>query len=126
MKKHPKLTILRGLLFTYCIENTRDLEREEIIASKNINDPKELAELFDALTKPEFLSYKEDEQQWFIDTLEYFLATDENFESVFYLFDTYFEDEIADKKDFMRVLLEQLKNYKNKMIEEKPIQDQIL
>lgn len=117
MKRQPKLTILPGLLFTYCIENTRDIEREEIIVSKNVNNPEELAELFDALTKPEFFSYREDEQQWFIDTLEHFLSTDENFESVFYLFDTYFEDEIADKRVFMQVLLDRLKSYKSEAAE---------
>ncbi|NVZ69600.1 hypothetical protein [Pseudomonas costantinii] len=118
MKKQPKLRILRGLLFTYCIENTKDLDREEIIVSKNVNDADELAELFDALTKPEFLSYREDEQQWFINTLEHFLATNENFESVFYLFDTYFEDDIADKRVFMKVLLNRLQNYKNEATSE--------
>lgn len=111
MKKQPKLIILRGLLFTYCIENTKDLEREEIIVSKNVNDNVELSELFDALTKSEFLTYRKDEQQWFIDTLEHFLTTDENFESVFYLFDTYFEDDIVDKRAFMKVLVERLKIY---------------
>ncbi|OPA90108.1 hypothetical protein BFW87_21860 [Pseudomonas fluorescens] len=112
MTKQPKLKILRGLLFTYCIENTKDLDREEIIASKNVNDASELSELFDVLTKPEFLSYREDEQQWFINTLEHFLATDENFDSVFYLFDTFFEDEILDKREFMTILLSCLLNYK--------------
>lgn len=112
MKKKPDLAILRGLLFTYCIENCRDAEREQVIASKNINNEKELSELFNTLTKPEFFSYKEDEQQWFIDTLQHFLSTNENFSSVFYLFDTYFEDEIRDNRQFMTVLLECLKRYK--------------
>lgn len=123
MNKKPDLKILRGLLFTYCIENTKNLDREEIIVSKNVNNPKELAELFDALTKSEFFSYREDEQQWFIDTLEHFLSTDENFESVFYLFDTYFEDEIFDKRAFMTVLLERLKSYMSEALSAKSIQD---
>ena len=113
MNKRPDIQILRGLLFTYCIENTEDLDREEIIASKNINNSEELSELFDALTQSEFFSYREDEQQWFIDTLEHFLSTDENFESVFYLFDTYFVDELIDKRAFMAVLLERLRSYKS-------------
>ncbi len=123
MKRQPKLTILRGLLFTYCIENTTDVEREGIIVSKDVNNPKELAELFDALTKSEYFSYREDEQQWYIDTLEYFLSTDEDFESVFYLFDTYFEDEILDKRAFMAVLLERLKSYMSEALSAKSIQD---
>jgi hypothetical protein len=113
MKKKPDLEILRGLLFTYCIENTKNLEREETIASKNINDETELSELFDTLTKPEFLSYREDEQLWFIETIEHYLSTDEDFESVFYLFDTYFEDDIIDKRHFMTVLLKCLNTYKS-------------
>lgn len=111
MKKKPSLAILKGLLFTYSTENTKDLEREEIIASKNINNKADLAELFDILTKPEFLLYKKDEQLWFIETIEHYLSINEDFEAVFYLFDTYFEDDISDKKDFMRVLLKRLKNY---------------
>ncbi len=111
MKKKPSLPILRGLLFTYCIENTKDLEREKIITSKNINHETELAELFDTLTKPEFISYRKDEQLWLIETIEHYLSTDEDFESVFYLFDTYFDDEIIDKRRFMKVLLDCLKLY---------------
>lgn len=113
MKKGPSLEILKGLLFTYNIENTEDREREEIIVSKDINNETELSELFDTLTKPEFLSYRKDEQEWFIDTLQHYLSTDENFESVFYLFDTYFEQEINNKRQFMKVLLNCLKSYNN-------------
>ncbi|MEB2649516.1 hypothetical protein SOP86_28145 [Pseudomonas canadensis] len=113
MKKKPTLTILQGFLFTYSTENTRNLEREEIIVSKNVNDETELSELFDILTKPEFLSYTEDEQLWFIETIEHYLSKDEDFESVFYLFDTYFEDDITNKRAFMAVLLERLKSYRN-------------
>jgi len=98
-------------LFTYCTENTKNLEREEIIASKNVNSKTELAELFNILTKPEFLSYREDEQIWFIDTIELYLSKGDDFETAFYLFDTYFEDEITDKRQFMKVLLESLKRY---------------
>lgn len=113
MKKGPSLEILKGLLFTYNIENTEDREREEIIVSKDINNETELSELFDTLTKPEFLSYRKDEQEWFIDTLQHYLSTDENFESVFYLLDTYFEQEINNKRQFMKVLLNCLKSYNN-------------
>ncbi|MFP3670690.1 hypothetical protein SB717_37015, partial [Priestia sp. SIMBA_032] len=85
MKNKPKLSILRGLLFTYCVENSKNLEREETIASKDVNSSKELAELFDILTRPEFLPYREDEQQSFIETLQHFLEAGESFEFVFYL-----------------------------------------
>ena len=61
MKLKPNLSIIQSLLFTYCIENTRNSQREEIIASKNINKPKDLLELFDALTKPEFYTYTPEE-----------------------------------------------------------------
>lgn len=111
MNKKPDLEILQGLLFTYSIENTKNLEREEIIASKNINNETELSELFDELTKPDFLSYREDEQEWFIETIQHFLSANNDFESVFYLFDTYFEDNIIDKRSFMKTLLNCLKKY---------------
>lgn len=111
MKYQPKLSILRSLLFTYSIENLDDPEREIFIASKNVNNDKELVELFNKLTKPEFISYGHDERQWHIDTIRHFLETDEDFESVFYLFDTYFDDEIIDKRRFMKVLLDCLKLY---------------
>ncbi|QJI29770.1 hypothetical protein HKK55_13945 [Pseudomonas sp. ADAK18] len=105
MKFSPSLSITRSLLFTYCIENIDDVEREAFIVSKNINDDKELSELFDKLTKPVFLSYKIDERQWHIDTLQHFLKVNDSFDSVFYLFDTYFDDEIVDQRQFMRILL---------------------
>jgi hypothetical protein len=111
MKYKPCLPIIQGLLFTYCIENSRDRDREEFISSKNVNNKEELTELFNKLTKPEFLNYKHEERRWHIDTLQHFLATEENFESVFYLFDTYFEDEILDKRDFMKTLLNCLLKY---------------
>lgn len=112
MKRRPQLSILKGLLFTYCIENSRNLEREEIIASKNVNDSKELAELFDALTKPEFYTYTLEEQDWYIETIRYCLSTEEAFDSVFYLFDTYFEDNINNNRAFIRTLLECLTRYR--------------
>lgn len=111
MNKKPDLEILQGLLFTYSIENTKDLKREEIIVSKDINNETELSELFDELTKPDFLSYREDEQEWFIETIQHFLSANNDFESVFYLFDTYFEDNIIDKRGFMKTLLNCLKKY---------------
>ena len=111
MKSQPQLSILKGLLFTYCIENTRDADREELITSINVNHHEELIWLFNQLTKPEFIKYKQDEREWHINTLQHFLSTDENFESVFYLFDTYFEDEIVDNRAFMKTLLECLIRY---------------
>ena len=111
MNKKPDLEILQGLLFTYSIENTKNLKREEIIVSKDINNETELSELFDELTKPDFLSYREDEQEWFIETIQHFLSANNDFESVFYLFDTYFEDNIIDKRGFMKTLLNCLKKY---------------
>lgn len=111
MKRQPKLSILRSLLFTYDIENTKDVEREEIIVSKNVNNRQELCELFDNLTKPEFFTYTKEEQQWFIDTISHYLSINDTFDSVFYLFDTYFEDKIIDQRHFMKVLLECLVRY---------------
>ena len=111
MKIKPRLSSIQGLLFTYCIENARNPGREELIAFTDVNNSKELKELFDKLTRPEFIRYKYEERQRHIHTLEYFLDTDEKFEGVFYLFDTYFKDKIFDKRQFMKVLLECLKRY---------------
>lgn len=105
MALQPRLSIIRSLLFTYSIENFDNAERERFIASKNVNNEAELSELFDKLTKPEFISYTAEQRQWHIDTLRYFLSTNENFNSTFYQFDTYFDDEIFDKRKFMSTLL---------------------
>ncbi|AZF48268.1 hypothetical protein C4J84_2900 [Pseudomonas sp. R11-23-07] len=111
MKLKPSLSIIQGLLFTYCIENTTSADREELITSINVNNHEELTGLFNELTKPEFIRYKRDEREWHINTLQHFLSTDENFESVFYLFDTHFNDEITDKRQFMKILLDCLNRY---------------
>ena len=54
MKNSYNIWDVRSLLFVFDIENTRDLKREEIIVSKDVNDENELAELFDLLLRPEF------------------------------------------------------------------------
>lgn len=119
MKFKPSLPIIQGLLFTYSFENTRDEERELRIKSINVNDSAELGKLFDMFTNPEFAEYKQEEREWHINTLKYFLSTDETFESVFYLFDTYFKDEIIDKRNFMKVLLDSLTKYNEEIKEQK-------
>ncbi|MBV4455836.1 MULTISPECIES: hypothetical protein [Pseudomonas] len=111
MKIKPSTSTIQGLLFTYCVENAKNSDKEELIATTNINDDGELESLFNKLTKPEFIKYKSAERQRHIDTLEHFLETDENFESVFYLFDTHFDDEITDKRHFMKLLLECIRRY---------------
>lgn len=111
MKRPPSISIIRGLLFTYDIENTDDLERESLIASKNINDEKELMELFDELTKPEFLSYTKPEQEWFIESIEYYLSINDSFDAIFKTMATYFSDPINDQQKFMQTLLNCLKKY---------------
>lgn len=113
MKEKPSMSIIRGLLFTYDIENTDDLERERFISSKNINTERELIELFDELTKPEFLTYTEPEQEWFIDSIEHFLSTNNTFDAVFKTMTTYFSESVIDQKKFMQILLNRLKYYKN-------------
>lgn len=111
MKFEPCLSITQGLLFNYCTESSQDLETQAYITSKNVNNEQELIELFEKLTRPGFIKYKSNERRWHINTLQHYLATEENFESVFYLFDTYFTDEISDKRKFMKVLLESLLSY---------------
>ncbi len=111
MKNKPSMSIIRGLLFTYDIENTDDLEREELIASKDINKEIELTELFDELTKPEFLAYTKTEQEWFITSIAHFLATNDSFDAVFKTMATYFSTPVIDQRKFMQVLLTCLKQY---------------
>ncbi len=81
-----------------------------------MNTSKKLSELFEALTKPEFTSYTKADQDWFISALKYYLATDDNFDSTFYLFDTYFDDEISDQRQFMKALLKYLTRYQAEVI----------
>ncbi|MCF5669190.1 MULTISPECIES: hypothetical protein [Pseudomonas fluorescens group] len=113
MKKKPDMSIIRGLLFTYDIENTDNLERERLIASKNINKERELIELFDELTKPDFLDYTRSEQEWFIASITHFLAANDSFDAVFKSMATYFSAPVIDQKKFMQVLLTCLIQYHN-------------
>jgi hypothetical protein len=102
---------IRSLLFVFDIENTNDEVREEIIASKNVNDEKELVELFDILMRPEFLLYKEKERESLINTIAHFLDKNDPFDRVFERMTTYFDDEVVDRKKFMEVLLICLQRY---------------
>lgn len=116
MKRLPKLSILRGLLFLFDIDNIDSDEREEIIVSKNINDETELAELFDMLMRPEFISYSNSDREWYIDTLIYYLDIGESFDSVFDKITTYFDDEVEDRRKFMQVLLNCLLRYQAEVV----------
>lgn len=111
MNKPYSLWSIRGLLFVFDIENTRDLEREEIIVSKNVNDNIELAELFDALLQPEFFIYSEEERISLIGALSYFLERGGSFDEIFLKMDTYFNDEVRDQRQFMTVLHSCLERY---------------
>ena len=111
MKRKPEYFVLRGLLFLFDIENTHDDAREKIIVSKDVNDKKELTELFDILMKPEFLSYSFDEREWCINTLKHYLETGDSFDAVFTKITTYFDDDVEDQRQFMQVLLSCLLRY---------------
>lgn len=113
MKAKPNMSVLRSLLFVFDIENTRSEEREEIIVSKDVNDDFELAELFDVLLRPDFLVYRSDERQWFVDALQYYLNAGDDFNEVFTRMDTYFDDDIHDQRRFMKVLLSCLRQYQS-------------
>lgn len=89
------------------------MEREEIVVSKNVNDDKKLAELFDALLRPEFFIYSEQERISLIETLSYFLEVGNSFDEVFSKMDTYFDDDVKDQRQFMTVLINCLERYQN-------------
>lgn len=57
------MVALRSLLFVFDIENTKCESRKQIIVSKDINSDQELAELFDILLKPDFLTYTPEKTQ---------------------------------------------------------------
>lgn len=113
MHRPYTLWSIRGLLFVFDIENAHDLEREEIIVSKNVNDEGELCELFDVLLRPEFFNYSEGERMLLIETLSFFLKEGDNFDGVFKKMDTYFDEDVKDQRQFMAVLLSCLKRYQN-------------
>ncbi|CAN7219617.1 MULTISPECIES: hypothetical protein [Pseudomonas] len=116
MKRPPKLSILRGLLFLFDIDNVDSDEREEVIVSKDVNNEGELAELFDILMRPEFVSYSASDREWYIDTLTYYLGVGESFDSIFDKITTYFDDEVEDRRKFMQVLLECLLRYQAEIV----------
>ncbi|WPN60067.1 hypothetical protein [Pseudomonas sp. P9_31] len=113
MKPTPELSSLRNLLFIFDIDYTDNDEREEIIVSKNVNNRDELSELFDQVLQPEFTAHPKSARDRLIRTFEFYLEKDENFDSAFDKLSTYFNDEIEDHRDFMKVLLERLTKYEN-------------
>lgn len=113
MKNLYKIVDIKNLLFVFDIENTFDIERERLIVEKDVNDFRQLTQLFDILLRPEFSEYTDKEQKSFIDTVDHFLKEDDNFDRVFNRMTTYFDDEVTDRRGFMRVLLECLTKYRN-------------
>lgn len=111
MKNNFNIADIRSLLFVFDIENTYDAERETIIASKNVNNERELTEMFDILMEPEFLAYTSKERDSLICTIEYFLSESDTFDRVFEKMTTYFDDEVISQKAFMEVLLRCLRRY---------------
>ena len=111
MKKSYNIEIIRGLLFVFDIENADDEEREVIIASKDVNDDKELAELFDLVLRSEFFEYQQKGRGAMVSTISYFLNQNDNFDRVFERMTTYFDDKVVDQTRFMKVLLGCLQRY---------------
>lgn len=111
MKNKYKIVDIKNLLFVFDIENTRSDEREKVIVSKDVNNDKELAELFDALLKSEFLDYTTQEQVSLTETVAHFLNEDDNFDRVFGRMTTYFDEDVIDQRRFMQVLLSCLRRY---------------
>lgn len=116
MNKKPDLNIFRSLFFVFDIDNPDNDSgiRQDIMVSKNINDTRELSELFDTMLRPEFLAYTPEARERCIKTLEFFLNTDENFDFLFDKITTYFNDDIEDQRHFMQTLHQCLKRYNTK------------
>jgi hypothetical protein len=112
MKLEPTLDIIPSILFPFDINSDQDETIENLIAKTDINNDDELTHLFNTLIKPEFTKRIISEQQWYIDTLTFFLNKNEKFNRVFSEITTYFSEEPIDKRHFMSVLLECLKKYK--------------
>ncbi|MGE8069290.1 hypothetical protein [Pseudomonas sp. NPDC089569] len=117
MKELYNIESIRGLLFVFDIENADDEQREALIASKDVNDEKELADLFDMVLKPEFFAYEERGRENLISTIAYYLNKNDSFDRVFERMTTYFDDEVLDQKKFMRVLLVCLQRYQKAVID---------
>jgi hypothetical protein len=113
MKKTYEIVDIKNLLFVFDIENTTDVERERLIVEKNVNDSRQLKELFDTVLRPEFCEYTDAEQESLINTVEHFLERNDNFDRVFNRMTTYFDEEITDRSSFMRLLLECLTRYRD-------------
>jgi len=113
MKDRPNLNIFRSLLFAFDIDNPdNDSEnRQDTIISKDINNTKELTELFDTILKPEYLAYIPEARAHCIEILEYYLNTDESFDSLFDKVTTYFDDDVENQRQFMQTLYSCLKRY---------------
>ncbi|WP_433736509.1 hypothetical protein [Pseudomonas putida] len=111
MKNLYNIENIRGLLFVFDIENADDEEREALIASKNVNDEKELTDLFDLVLRPEFFAYEQKGRETLINTVAYFLSENDNFDRVFERMTTYFDDAVVDQAKFMKVLLACLQRY---------------
>ncbi|QIB07307.1 hypothetical protein GZ982_22085 [Pseudomonas fluorescens] len=111
MTSASDMVVLRSLLFVFDIENTIDEAREDFIVSKDVNCDSELVELFDELLKPDFLAFQFHERAWFIEKLSFYLAAGDDFNELFSRLTTYFDDDIKDQRQFMRVLLASLMKY---------------
>ncbi|WP_419711355.1 hypothetical protein [Pseudomonas sp. NFX224] len=111
MKDLYNIASMCGLLFVFDIENADDEGREVLIASKNVHDEKELADLFELVLKPEFFAYEQKGRENLINTVAYFLNKDDNFDRVFERMTTFFDDEVVDHTKFMSVLLACLQRY---------------
>lgn len=116
MKTNYQIVDIRNLLFVFDIENTDDEFREKYIVSKNVNDEKELAELFDVLLRPEFLLIQYGRES-LINTVAHFLDINDSFDRVFDKMTTYFDDEVVDQREFMKILLVCLRRYQQDGLE---------
>lgn len=84
MNEPYSLWSIRGLLFVFDIENARDVAREEIIVSKDVNDKKSLLSCLIFCYTRNFFHYSEKERIRLIETVAYFLAENDSFDGVFF------------------------------------------
>lgn len=69
------------------------------------------------MLRPEFFAYAMRERESLINTVAHFLDINDSFDRVFDKMTTYFDDEVVDQREFMKILLVCLRRYQQDGLE---------